>query len=142
MTFFAVALQRLRQKQLGPAEDVRQVWSALSCVLEELGQSQTIRGATPGLEISSESPGGIGRRADHKEECMAESPSRLDAVCEVVCEWGCSLVSSDLESLQFLLTRLKAASLHWQQFAKRLDRLSIALQEAVQREYRGRIALK
>ena len=111
-------------------------------MLEELWQAENSKAATPGSEPGSESPGSNGAPAEHKEDAMSESVSRLDAVCEVVCEWGRSLVSSDLESLQFLLTRLKAASLHWQQFAKRLDRLSMALQEAVQQEYRGRIALK
>lgn len=117
------ALQRLRQKQLGPTEDVRQVWSALSSVLEELGQS-------------------CGTTHAFQEEDVPDTVSRLDAVCEVVREWGCSLVASDLESLQYLLTRLRAASQHWQQFSGRLDGLSAALQEAVQGEYRGKLAVR
>ncbi|CAL8466850.1 g6386 [Coccomyxa elongata] len=47
--------KRLRQKQLGPTEDVRQVWSALSSVLEELGQSCGSTHACQGA--ASDSPG-------------------------------------------------------------------------------------
>lgn len=139
-----MGLQRLRQKQLGPTEDVRQVWSALSSVLEELGQSCGSTHACVGA--GSDSPGHaqelpVKSSASHEEDVL-DSDSRLDAVCEVVREWGCSLVASDLESLQYLLTRLRAASQHWQQFSGRLDSLSAALQDAVQREYRGKLALR
>lgn len=136
-----MVMQPWRQKQLGPAEDVRQVWSALSSVLEELGQSGTSGLESLPSETGSQSTGCSGSSAE-EEAAMLESFSRLDAVCEVVREYGSSLICSDLESMQFLLTRLRTASLHWQCFSKRLDTLSLALQEAVQQEYRGRIVLK
>lgn len=130
-------VQRLRQKQLGAAEDVRQVWSALSTVLEELGQS-----ADQGSPGSSdlENCARNSQAADQTPDIGAAAQSRLDAVCDVVGEWGSSLVCSDLESLQYLLSRLEAASFQWPLLSGRLNGLSRALQEAVQHMYGGWIA--
>ena len=67
---------------------------------------------------------------------------RLGSVCEVVLQWGRSLVGANLESLQFLLLRLRSAARQHKMFAAQLDAVSAALEADVLKQYGGRISLK
>ena len=67
---------------------------------------------------------------------------RLASVCEVVLQWGRSLVGSNLESLQFLLLRLRSAQRQHKMFAGQLEAVRAALEADVVQQYGGRISLK
>ena len=67
---------------------------------------------------------------------------RLGAVCEVVLQWGRSLVASNLESLQFLLLRLRTAARQLKMFAGHLEAVTAALEAEVLQQYGSRITLK
>lgn len=67
---------------------------------------------------------------------------RLGSVCEVVLQWGRSLVGSNLESLQFLLGRLRTAARQHKMFAGQLEAVSASLEADVVRQYGSRITLK
>lgn len=216
-------LQKLKQRQLGPDEDVRQVWQTLKAVLEELDQQcwsedESEAGMQDGkgcldtahgpLEAASDlaenipssgalspclpshiRPGTIGppdsaahtdeatsvthlqtggalRSAPHGSNPANEGGSgppgegasdgpgaiaqrhsapvlvRLGSVCEVVLQWGRSLVGSNLESLQYLLMRLHSAARQHKVFASQLKSVSDKLEADVVQLYGGRISLK
>ena len=67
---------------------------------------------------------------------------RLASVCQVVLQWGRSLVSSNLESLQYLLLRLQSAARQHKMFAGQLDSVRAELEADVMQQYGGRISLK
>ena len=67
---------------------------------------------------------------------------RLGSVCEVVLQWGHSLVGTNLESLQFLLLRLRSAARQHKAFAGQLDSVSEQLEADVAKQYGGRICLQ
>lgn len=67
---------------------------------------------------------------------------RLGSVCEVVLQWGMSLVGCNLESLQYLLLRLRFAARQHRMFAGQLESVSAALEADVVKQYGGRISLK
>ena len=80
-----------------------------------------------------------GRSAPQK---LAPVMVRLGSVCEVVLQWGRSLVGTNLESLQFLLLRLRSAARQHKAFAGQLDSLSEQLEADVAKQYGGRICMK
>ena len=67
---------------------------------------------------------------------------RLASVCQVVLQWGRSLVSSNLESLQYLLLRLQSAARQHKTFAGQLDSVRAELEADVMQQYGCRISLK
>lgn len=129
----------MKQKTLGPTEDVREVWAALYSVLDELGQSCSAS--------SHDVPEVAGARIDAKEEAddsikeKEESSGRLEAVCEVVLNWGRSLVDTNLESIQFLLRRIEATSNKWSCLSPALARVMASLQADIKAQYSGRMVL-
>ena len=76
------------------------------------------------------------------ERTLAPAAVRLASVCEVVLQWGRSLVGTNLESLQYLLLRLHAAARDHKMFAGQLKSISAELEADVVRQYGGRISLK
>ena len=200
------AAQKLKQRRLGPDEDVRQVWQSLKGVLEELDQqcwseedsemspadrqqrraahhvqkqfqedgqydgdtsarSPEGRAGIPGPSTASSGPAegeaGVGAQASSpgSSALQSESPPgrghapgtgsshapvlvRLASVCQVVLQWGRSLVSSNLESLQYLLLRLQSAARQHKMFAGQLDSVRAELEADVMQQYGGRISLK
>ena len=83
-----------------------------------------------------------GRHAPGSDSSQAPVLVRLASVCQVVLQWGRSLISSNLESLQFLLLRLQSAARQHKMFAGQLDSVRAELEAAVTQQYGGRISLK
>ena len=83
-----------------------------------------------------------GGHAPDADSSQAPVLVRLASVCQVVLQWGRSLVSSNLESLQFLLLRLQSAARQHKMFAGQLDSVRVELEAAVMQQYGGRISLR
>ena len=83
-----------------------------------------------------------GSHAPDADSSQAPVLVRLASVCHVVLQWGRSLVSSNLESLQFLLLRLQSAARQHKMFAGQLDSVRAELEAAVMQQYEGRISLR
>ena len=146
------ALQQQKQRRLGPQEDVREVWASLSAALEEVAQQALLEEWSPEREAeasdgedrgrSREQQGGIQAGGTHAGQADSHE-ARLRAVCEVVAQYGRSLVADDLEGLQYLLMRLQqGARQRWRRFAVPLKGLIAELQGAVQAQYGGRVVLR
>ena len=82
-----------------------------------------------------------GQGAGHGQK-LAPVLVRLGSVCEVVLQWGRSLVGSNLDCLHFLLLRLRAAARQHKMFASQLEAVSAALEAAVVQQYGSRISVK
>lgn len=92
----------------------------------------------PGAE---EAPPGSGQEGSPGQK-RAPVLVRLGSVCEVVLQWGRSLVGANLESLRYLLLRLRSAARQHKMFAAQLEAVSAALEAEVIQQYGGRISLK
>lgn len=90
---------------------------------------------------AEEAPPGSGHEGSPGQK-RAPVMERLASVCEVVLQWGRSLVGVNLESLQFLLLRLRSAARQHKMFAGQLDAVSAALEADVVKQYGGRIFLR
>jgi hypothetical protein len=135
-------VQTQKQAVLGFAEDIREVWAPLYGVLNELCQECTVssRGQhSSSEEISEMSSTDDGRRSCHNDN--TDVSERLAAVCEVVLDWGRSLVGTNLEGLQYILARVQAASKKWSPLAVPLQELVTSLQAEVRAKYGGRLHL-
>ena len=95
-------------------------------------------------EVQTEGDGVLSGSGQEGSPGQRRSPVlvRLGSVCEVVLQWGRSLVGSNLESLHFLLLRLRSAARQHKMFASQLEAVSAVLEADVVQQYGGRISLK
>lgn len=115
------------------------MWSSLYNVLDELGRQCS--GSSEGMHEASVGSMGESEETDEGRQCSEGASERLEAVCEVVLNWGKSLIGSDLESIQYILRRIEATSNMWPSLSGALLRLMASLQDEVKARYNGRILL-
>lgn len=131
------------------------MWATLGAALDEVAQQALLEEWSPERSadpLNADEPGHAGS-TEQQQGGMQDAgmhagtadthEARLRAVCEVVAQYGRSLVADDLEGLQYLLMRLQqGARQRWRRLAGPLKGLLAELQGAVQAQYGGRVALR
>lgn len=67
---------------------------------------------------------------------------KADALCDIIFEWGQSLLPDSLESLQYLMRRLLAIARHWRHFDRQVQHTVERLQQVAHAQYGADIHLQ